>query len=201
MAHRVNTNSTLCDANSISHNHDYRDWLFPNTETGIAKSRRVYEEIVMPRRPVPSAAGLGLLFPLLLVIIALSAIFVPLFPSITGTFSTQTVAGSPTSVQVKLLTASYSRQAIISSIGSSFNSITIPVQQVQTGNYILSIGISYSNIILANTTLPNAGDGVYVFKVIFNWRVETSGVPYIVIISVSMNGQFMGSISFVILPS
>jgi hypothetical protein len=152
----------------------------------------------LPRRPAPTS-GFGLLLPFLLVIVTVSSVFLPLFPSITGTFSIQTLSSG--SVQVSLLTASYTKQTVIGTIGSTFNAITFPIQQVQTGNYVLNIGISYSNTVLSNSTLSNVGDGTYVFKVVFNWRVETSGSPYVVIVTVSMNNQVIGSLSFNVLPS
>ena len=168
----------------------FSKWRLPLTES-VKSSPKHFERM---------AAGIGAIFPIIIVVIFGTLLFLPLSPSITGTFTIQTTQGYPNKVDIRIVTASYSKQTLIRSYAARDGSLTLPVRPSETGAYTMTITVTYGDTTNMQKEFPSVGDGTYSFEFLYTWRQETSSVPYVVTISVSGTGIATVVNSFQVFP-
>ena len=154
----------------------------------------------MPKGPAPMIAGIGAIFPILIVILVGTLLFLPLSPSITGTFTLQTTQGYPNKVDIKIVSASYSKETLIRSYAARNGTLSLPVRPSEAGAYTMTITVTYGDTTIMQGTFDHVGDGTYSFTILYAWRQETAGVPYVITISVSGTGIATAENSFQVFP-
>lgn len=133
-----------------------------------------------------------------------SFLFLPVSPSISGTFSIQTIStqGSVRSrVEIKVVTASYSREPYIRGYFGGSGTLTLPVKPTQPGTYDLTLGVAYSAGPAIEATFHNVGDGIYGFKILYAWKQESAATLYTITIRVSGQNVDSSPVSFTVSPS
>lgn len=149
--------------------------------------------------PQVASAGVAVVFILLILGVG-AVLLVPYSPSISGTFVIQTIPTNPSQLSVFLTSGSYSKQPIIRGYFAD-GSLSLPVTPATSGPYTMMITISYNGNTLASQTYSNVALGTYGFQIGWFSRQETTGVPYVVTVSVSGLGIITQPVSFAIYPS
>lgn len=160
----------------------------------------------MSRRRRPAFAAfwltLTIIIPIVTILSVGSVLFLPVSPSISGTFSIQTIP-SPTSlksrVEIKVVTASYSREPYIRGYFGGSGSLTLPIRPTQVGTYEMVLEVAYGKETVVRS-FEKVGDGLYGFKILYAWKQESATTPYVVTIHVSGPTIESSSVSFMVSP-
>ncbi len=162
----------------------------------------------MPRRPETIFAGpaYGLL-PIVILIIAVVAIFLPISPTISGGFTVSAQGGT---VQVGFTSLTYTKSNLITGLSAQNGVLTITSTPATIGTYTINIYIRYGTISdfgagvlspILSQQISGYGDGTYLFRALFLFRQESTSVPYIVTILVTGPTITQAQVSAVIAPS
>ena len=154
------------------------------------------------------SSGGAIILPILVVLIIGAAMFLPISPELSGSFSIKTIGAS---VQIEFGPSSYSKVALIKSysVYNTKGSLTLPSRPLAQGNYNLTLVVAYGMTDqfqsgqlqpLLTRTFLYAADGTYSFDFLFFYMQETPGVPYIVVVHVSGMGIAETTNSILITP-
>ncbi|MGO9644203.1 MAG: hypothetical protein ACLPY5_05595 [Candidatus Bathyarchaeia archaeon] len=156
--------------------------------------------IKMPRHPKPTASSgtiLGIPIIVLIVVGSVVVLLLPLSPVLTVTLQVSPSSNQP----VTILAQSYSKTSLLSSSSLPKGSITFLPIGAQSGQIVVSVGISYGGQVLSNATQSGLGQGAYQFQVIYWPRYEQSGVFYSIEIQVFSGNTLLYTILTGLLPS
>jgi hypothetical protein len=127
------------------------------------------------------------------------ALLLPLSPTISGTFSIETVLDR---VGVRLATISYGRVSLMQSYWAGNGNLSLPIRPIQNGPYTIEIAVRYGTTLLLNRTYTRGGEGIYGFKVLFLFeRGSTDSYNINIRISVPYSSIPPVEIGYKIFPS
>jgi len=146
-----------------------------------------------PVQDALAGAGSAVILPIAIIILVGLALFLPISPFLSGSFSITVMSGS---VQISFITSSYSKVPLVRSY-SVFNTpgnLSLPVQPIGQARFTLTIEIRYGSVEqfqsgqlapILTKVLSGAVEGTYGFEALMFYMQETPSVPYIVTIHVS----------------
>lgn len=155
---------------------------------------------------IAAGSGVIVVFFVALLIGGSVLFYFPISPSITGTFTIQTTS----TVQISFFGLSYSKTSLVRGLAARNGNLTLTSRPAQLGSYTLTISVTYGSLDdfshglltpLLTTPYLNAGDGSYAFQILFLYRAETSGVPYIISVSVAGPTTQSVLVSVLVYPS
>jgi predicted phage tail protein len=133
-----------------------------------------------------AAAGAAAFVPIFVIIVIGAVLFLPLSPFLSVTFTIQTVQRNyQTTVDIQFTSASHTRVTLTQSYSATDGSLTLSNRPAEKGQYSMEILVSYGDVTILHKMFDQIGDGTYTLQVLYTFRQETSGVPYVVTISVS----------------
>ena len=175
----------------------YRSQSVESKKYGMQCAHRDEKAMAFPQG---ANAGVVIVVTIIIILAVGAVLIVPYSPSISGTFVIQTNPSNPYQISIFLVSASYAKQPIIRGYFAN-GTLSLPVTPAASGSFTLTITISYQEVTLTSQIYNQQSAGTYGFQIGWFQRQESTGVPYVVTVSVSGSTIGPQSISFAIYPT